>query len=381
MMRRFTAGALPTPLMMLSIAPLLLLCLITTSAIAQQQTAAIASNSELPDAPSAALDQQSSSEQAPPREGSASVFGVVLDVSGATVAGAQVSLTDGTGSQRRNVKSGPNGEFNFTALPPGSYLVIVEASGFERFTSTEFSITAQQAYEVPKILLPVATANTVVNVRPTELIAAEQIRAEEKQRLIGIAPNFYVSYVHDAAPLTSKQKFSLASHDTFDWTSFVGVSAAAGIEQANNSFSGYGQGTAGYAKRWAAKFADGRSSDFLSHAVFPSLFHQDPRYFYQGTGSKKSRLYHALSNAFVARSDSGHLMPNYSYFLGDICSGALSNAYYPAANRGASLVFTNAALGLAGRAGSTVLQEFLAKRFTKNVPGKTKPNAPPNGQP
>jgi len=260
MMRRFTVGALPAALMMLSMAPLPLLCLITTSAIAQQQTAAIPSRSELPDAPSAVLDQQSSSEQAPPGEGSASVFGVVLDVSGATVAGAQVSLTDRTGSQRRNVKSGANGEFTFTALPAGSYLVIVEASGFQRFTSTEFPITAQQAYAVPKILLPVATANTVVNVRPAELIAAEPIRAEEKQRLIGVVPNFYVSYVHDAVPLTSKQKFSLASHDTFDWSSFVGVSAAAGIEQANNSFSGYGQGAAGYAKRWAAKFADGRSS-------------------------------------------------------------------------------------------------------------------------
>jgi hypothetical protein len=178
-------------------------------------------------------------------------------------------------------------------------------------------------------------------------------------------------------------------HSTQGSSSLTLTSLAYGIKTVYPQFqetdllteNGYGQGTAGYAKRWAAKFADGRSSDFLSHAVFPSLFHQDPRYFYQGTGSKKSRLYHALSNAFVARSDSGHLMPNYSYFLGDICSGALSNAYYPATNRGASLVFTNAALGLAGRAGSTVLQEFLAKRFTKNVPGNTKPNAPPNGQP
>jgi len=161
----------------------------------------------------------------------------------------------------------------------------------------------------------------------------------------------------------------------------VGVSITAGIEQANNTYAGYGQGAAGYGKRWAARFGDGRSSDFLSHAVFPSLFHQDPRYFYQGTGSKKSRLYHALSYAFVARSDSGHLMPNYSYFLGDMCSGALSNAYYPHADRGANLVFTNAAIGLAGRAGSTVLREFLSRPLTTHVPGNGKPSVPGNGQP
>jgi hypothetical protein len=216
-------------------------------------------------------------------------------------------------------------------------------------------------------------ASTEVTVRPTDAIAAEQIKAEEKQRLIGVVPNFYVSYVHDAAPLTSKQKFSLASHDSLDWSSFVGISVAAGIEQANNSYAGYGQGAAGYGKRWAARFGDGRSSDFLGHAVFPSLFHQDPRYFYQGTGSKKSRLYHALSHPFIARSDSGKNMPNYSYLLGDMCSGALSNAYYPHADRGANLVFTNAFVGLAGLAGTTVLQEFLGKRLTKNVPNDGKP--------
>ena len=105
-----------------------------------------------------------------------------------------------------------------------------------------------------------------VTVRPTEEIAAEQIKAEEKQRILGIIPNFYVSYVHDAAPLTRKQKFSLASHDTLDWTTFVGISATAGIEQANNTYAGYGGGAAGYGKRWAAKFGDGRSADYLSHA-------------------------------------------------------------------------------------------------------------------
>jgi hypothetical protein len=111
----------------------------------------------------------------------------------------------------------------------------------------------------------------------------------------------------------------------FDPVAFVGISLTAGIQQARNDFPGYGQGAEGYAKRWGAEFANGRISIILSKAVFPSLFHQDPRYFYQGSGSTWSRAKHAVSDAFVARSDSGHLMPKYSYFLGDICSGALSN--------------------------------------------------------
>jgi hypothetical protein len=201
------------------------------------------------------------------------------------------------------------------------------------------------------ISLKVAAKDTEVTVYPTEVIAEQQIRAEEKQRLLGVIPIFYVSYIPDAAPLTARQKFSLATHGTLDWTNFVGVSITAGIEQANNTYAGY----------------------FLSHAVFASLLHQDPRYFYQGTGTKKSRLHHAVSNAFLARNDSGHSMPNYSYLLGTMCSGALANAYYPHADRGANLVFTTAAIGIAGRAGAAVFQEFLGKRLVTNSSASRKP--------
>jgi Carboxypeptidase regulatory-like domain len=353
-------------------APLLLLCVITTPAPAQQQAAELLmSSSSLPDAPVPQSGPGDSADSL--TEGAASVSGVVLDVSGAAVRGAKVSLAHRDGIPLRTLISSGNGEFAFTKLPAGDYLVIVTAKGFALFISEEFNLSSQQSYEVTSISLSVASADTEVTVRPTEEIAAEQIKAEEKQRLIGIIPNFYISYVHDAAPLTSKQKFSLASHDTLDWSNFVGISAIAGIEQANNSFAGYGQGAAGYGKRWAAKFADGRSSDYLSHAVFPSLFHQDPRYFYQGTGTMKSRLIHAMSSAVIARGDSGKPMPNYSYFLADIVSGSLSNAYYPHADRGINLVFTNAAIGIAGKAGTAVIQEFFSKRVTTNVPTDTKP--------
>ena len=99
-------------------------------------------------------------------------------VSGATVARAQVSLTDKDGSQQRTLLSGPNGEFTFAQIPSGSYLVLIKAPGFEPFTSAEILVTAQQTYDMPRILLPIATARTEMVVRPSETIAAEQVKAE-----------------------------------------------------------------------------------------------------------------------------------------------------------------------------------------------------------
>jgi hypothetical protein len=174
-------------------------------------------------------------------ENLSSVAGTVLDLSGASVPDADVSLMHRDGTQLHTMVSDANGEFSFIQILPGFYRVIVSAKGFALFTSAEFVVKVKQAYEVPDISLSVATSNIEVTVRPTDLIAAEQIRAEEKQRLIGVIPNFYTSYVYDAAPLTWKQKFSLATRGTFDPVAILGVGFAAGIEQANNSYAGYGQ--------------------------------------------------------------------------------------------------------------------------------------------
>jgi hypothetical protein len=351
----------------------LLLCLLPAPALSQQQTAAPwTSSRSLPDTPLPNLYPQNSAQQTPTAVGTASAAGTVRDASESPVPGAEVSLVRRDGSQLHTMVSEANGEFNFTKIPAGSYLVVVNAKGFAPFTSAEFAVAVQQAYEVPDVSLSVATASIEVLVRPTDLIAVEQIRAEEKQRLVGFFPNFYTSYIYDAAPLTSKQKFSLATRGTFDPIAMLGVGFAAGIEQATNAYSGYGQGAAGYSKRFAAKFVDGRSSDFLTHAVFPALLHQDPRYYYQGSGSVKSRLKHAVVSAFLTRSDSGRTVPNTSYFLGDLSSAALSNLYYPQANRGAHMVFTNAAVGLAGRVGTNLMREFLSKRLTTNATGNGK---------
>jgi hypothetical protein len=320
-----------------------MVCLVPVRALAQQSTDGHEIRS--PD-----IIAQSSGQVTLDAEASAAVRGTVTDASGASVTGSEVSLSPADGTSPRTTTTGTNGEFSFTKILPGSYLLRVKAENFAPFASAVFTVAAAQVYEVPNVSLTLATQNTEVTVHPTEFVAAEELRAAEKQRLLGVIPNFYTSYIPEAARLTSKQKFLFAVRGTFDPVAMVGVGFGAGIEQATNTFSGYGQGASGYAKR------------------FPSIFHQDPRYFYLGSDYPfKARLAHAVGSAFFTRSDSGVTQPNYSYLLGDVSAAALSNLYYPKANRGVGLVFSNAAIGLAGRIGGNILREF-SKRLTTNVP-------------
>lgn len=327
----------------------------------------------LPEQPQLQSGTDTLNTQSPTVEAAASISGVVHDMTGAAVAGAEVRLTDANGSPRGMALSDANGAFTFSPIVAGSYRVMVNGKGFEPFQSAEIVVTAQQSYEIPGIVLRVAAADIHVTVRPTEEVAAEQVKAQEQQRIIGVVPNFYTSYIYDAAPLTKKQKYSLVSHSAFDPIEFLAAGINAGIEQATNRFPGYGQGAKGYGKRYASSFGDALSRNYLSNAVLPSLFHQDPRYFYQGSGSAKSRLAHALSFTVVVRGDNGRNMPACSFFLGSLGSALLSNVYYPHEDRGARLVFINFGIGIATRAGVSVLREFVSKQFTSNVPGNGKP--------
>jgi hypothetical protein len=320
--------------------------------------------------PTRAPDGKPSAGQSRPAEGPGSVFGAVQDVNGGPVAGASIALSGTAVVRQQTQMSDVHGKFGFKNVPPGTYFVAVHARGFLPYTSAKFTVAAAQAIEVPRIKLPVAPVKTAIVVRPTEVIAQMQMKAEEKQRVVGIFPNFYISYVWNAAPLNTRQKFVLSMHDLFDPVSLLGVAATAGIEQANNTFTAYGQGAAGYGKRFGAALGDELIGGFLSEAVFPSMFHQDPRYFYQGSGSVKSRFIHAISWSAIARSDKGRRMPDYSDMLGDLAAGAISNLYYPRANRGAGLVFTNFGIGFASRAGEALVQEFVLNHFTRHAPGK-----------
>jgi len=186
----------------------------------------------------------------------------------------------------------------------------------------------QQDYEVPEVSLSIAPANMEVTVRPTDLIAAEQIRAEEKQRLAGRDPNFYTSYIHDAAPLNWKQKFSLGGTERFRSRCLPRRRLRRRHRNRRRTpIPGTGKVLRDIASVMRQRLSTGRSSDFLTNALFPALFHQDPRYYYRGSGSFKSRLLHAVSSVFAARSDTGRTVPNSSYLLGDLSAAALSTLY------------------------------------------------------
>jgi hypothetical protein len=206
-----------------------------------------------------------------------------------------------------------------------------------------------------------------VVIKQTDL-AQEQIKAAEHQRVLGILPNFYSSYIWDAAPLNAPQKFSLAFHSITDPVEFVGTGIVAGAEQANDTFSGYGQGAKGYAKRYGAAYADDAIGKMIGSAILPSWLHQDPRYFYKGSGNVRSRMSYAISRAVVTRGDDGHAQPNYSRVLGSFAAGGLANLYYPAGDRGLALTLGNALVGTAGNAVDNLIREFLLRKLTSNVP-------------
>ncbi len=231
-----------------------------------------------------------------------------------------------------------------------------------------------ETYIVPRIALAVAPAVTDVEVGLSRTeVAEEQIKIEEKQRVLRVIPNFYVSYIPNAVPLNAKQKFQLAMKMTVDPVTFALVGVIAGVEQAQNDFSGYGQGAQGYAKRYGAAYADLFAGTFIGSAVLPSLLKQDPRYFYKGSGSKRSRAFYAIANAVVCKGDNGRWQPNYSNVLGSVAAGGISNLYYPANNRnGARLTFENAGIGVGATAAANLVQEFFVRKFTSKVPN----NAP-----
>jgi len=299
-----------------------------------------------------------------PRPQPGVIVGTVVDANDDAIPGANVVLESPTLQSPRTVVSNDKGFFEFNDVEPETYHVKISAPGFADWASPEVALKPGQyvILAVPKV--QIATAFTSVTVGySAEEIATEQVKLEEKQRIFGFIPNFYVSYDQNAAPLTAKLKFQLAAKVSFDPITFVGVGVAAAAEQAGNH-PDYPQGWKGFGERYGAIYTNGFTDIMIGGAILPSLLHQDPRYFYQGTGTTKSRILHAVSSPFVCRGDNGRPQPNYSTIGGDLASAAISNAYYPASNRGVGLVLGNFLIGTGQRAAANLAQEFLLRRLT-----------------
>jgi hypothetical protein len=207
-------------------------------------------------------------------------------------------------------------------------------------------------------------------------------KKEQSNRILGLAPQFGVTR-QNAAPLTPGQKFHLFAKASFDPFQYAVAGLQAGLGQATNEFPGYGQGAAGYGKRYGASLADQVSSNFFANYAYPVLLKEDPRYFRLGEGSIKRRIVYSLEQEFVTRTDSGKRRFNFSNALGAFTAGGLSNLYYPSTDRGLGLTMSRSAISLAYGSAGGLIDEFWAdidrKLFHKKP--KEQPNTALPSQP
>jgi hypothetical protein len=339
----------------------LLATLCTSPALSQT----FAPPSTLPNAPSAVVQ---TIPPMPEAQGTASVTGVVLDADGIPVPNATVILSAPGRLGERSTTAESDGAFTFTALPPGTYRLIITAQGLDRYTSNTFAVHAGEVVTAPRISLKISTTTSIDVVATPDQIAVAQVHEEEKQRVFGVFPNFYTSYIWDAQPMPARQKFKMAGRALIDPVQFLTVAGLAGAEQINGTYPDYGPGIQGYGKRYAAGTADAITSRLVGSAILPAVFHQDPRYFYMGSGGTGSRTWHAVQSVFVCRGDNGKPQLNYSHMLGSLTAGAVANAYHPAASRGAGLTFETFGITIAGNIAGNLFREFVLRGLVPSVP-------------
>jgi hypothetical protein len=332
-----------------------------------QQTPAAVSSKGLPAAPDPSPLERNAGAASQPA--SSSISGVVIDANGGSISGASVTLTSSGDLEERTLLSSSNGEFSFNDLPAGKFKLTITSPGMQPFVFDDIRLDVGERRQLPQISMAIAGATTEVKVVVTQAeVAREQVKAAEHQRVFGIIPNFYSSYVWAAEPLDARQKFDLALHSITDPIEFVGTGIIAGAEQATDTFAGYGQGAGGYAKRYGAAYTDEVLGRVIGSAILPSLIHQDPRYFYKGSGSVSSRAFYAMSRALVTRGDGGQTEPNYSRLFGSFAAGGLANLYYPRADRGLGLTLADGFVSIAGHAVDNLIREFFLRSLTRNIP-------------
>ena len=302
-----------------------------------------------------------------PKPQPGSISGTVTDVEDAVIPAAAVTVDGPTSSTHRTLQTDEAGSFELKDLDPAvPYRITVSARNFAAWTSPAVILKPGQTLELTDIKLKISVVETTVVALTVEQLATQQVKAEEKQRVLGIIPNFFVVYDKDAVPLTKKLKYELAFRAATDPVSVAGDVFLAGIDQAADR-PNYQQGAKGFGQRFGAAYASSFSNIMIGDAVLPSLLHQDTRYYYQGTGSGKFRVMHAISFAFICKGDNGRPQFNYSGIGGNLIAGSLSNLYYPASNRGPGLVFSNTLINMGGRVADALVQEFILRKYTTNA--------------
>ncbi|HZW92828.1 MAG TPA: carboxypeptidase-like regulatory domain-containing protein [Candidatus Eremiobacteraceae bacterium] len=292
------------------------------------------------------------------------ILGTVVDTSDDPIPGATV-LLQGPSGDRFTAVTKDDGGFVFDPAPAGvAYQIAVTAEGFADWSSS-ITVEPGQDKTLTEVRLRILAVQRAVTVSYSEKeVAAQQLKAEEQQRVLGFIPNMYVVYEPHPEPLTTRMKFHMAYKDLTHPVFSIRTAAWAGVQQARNNPDEWRQGAEGYGKRLGAGFVDGVSGSLISNAILPSLLHQDPRYFYQGSGTKKSRALHAMLAPLVCKGDNGAWQPNYSQWGGSLIGYSISTAYYPSSDRTAGHVFQTFGIDMGLHVVGGLAQEFILSKFT-----------------
>jgi hypothetical protein len=198
--------------------------------------------------------------------------------------------------------------------------------------------------------------------------AAEQLKQQEHQRVMGVMATFNTTSNQNALPLSPRQKFQLFFKSSTDPWPFLLAGVVSGIGQADDSYPEWGQGAQGYAKRYGAAYSDAFIGNFFGNAVLPSLLHEDPRYFQKGTGSAMKRLLWAAASTVWCRRDNGGWGPNYANVGGNLIGAAIARAYYPASERTVGDTISDGlTVSVEGIAGAEVIEFWpdIARHYKK----------------
>ncbi len=292
------------------------------------------------------------------------ILGTVVDTSDDPIPGANVIL-QGPAGNRLTAITKDDGGFAFDQTPAGvAYQITVTAEGFADWNSS-ITVEPGENKTLPEIKLRILAVQRAVTVSySSKEVATQQLKAEEQQRILSFIPNTYVVYEPHPEPLTARMKFHMAYKSLTNPFFFGRTAAWAGVQQARDNPSEWHQGAEGYSKRLGAGFADAVTGGLISNAILPSLLHQDPRYFYQGTGTKKSRALHAMWAPVVCKGDNGAWQPNYSQLGGSLIGYSISTAYYPSSDRTAGHVFQTFGIDMGLHVVGSLAQEFILGKFT-----------------
>jgi hypothetical protein len=229
------------------------------------------------------------------------------------------------------------------------------------------AVFAQQSPNPPSEPTPQKAQTTAPQTGGAQSPATPEVTREGHERILGVIPAFGVTNLRYAPSLTPGEKFKLFARQAFDPFQWVAAGAQAGLSQAENTWSVYGQGAAGYGKRYGAAIVDTTDREFMSNFLFPVLLKQDPRYFRLGQGTIKHRIMYSLAQEFWCKSDRGTRQFNFSKVLGAFAAKAVSNTYYPPGDRGFELTMRRSAVsilsGIANGLGAEFWPDINCKLF------------------